>query len=300
MIYDSVIIGGGPAGLSAALVLGRARRNVILFDDNKPRNAVTQESHGYLTRDGITPTEFRQISHAEITNYPSVEIRPVRVSSVQKHSDLFEIVLEDSKSFQARSVILATGLKEKLPTVPHIHDFYGKSLFSCPYCDGWERQDKPLILISESEHAFHMAKTVWNWSHDLTVCTNGHQPLTKDQLETLQQKGIQIISDRITNLVGKGGHLEKVIFETQGEKDFETGFVTTQWFQASSFGSELGCEVNAQNLMVVDPLGRTTVPGVYAAGESLGFPSQLIIAAAEGSRAAAGVNMDLIEKEFAV
>lgn len=299
MNFDCAIIGGGPAGLNAALVLGRARRTVILFDDNQPRNAVTQESHGFLTRDGVKPAEFRHIAHQEISKYPSVEIRPIRITEVGNQAGSFELVANNREAFQARTLILATGLKDILPAIDGIHDYYGKSLFSCPYCDGWELKDRPLVVISEDERTFHMAKIVWNWSRDVLVCTNGHHPLTSEQHETLRRKGIQIVEDRITGLVGKHGYLERIVFATQGESSRTGGFVVTQLRQASPFGEALGCEMDAMGRIVTDPLGRTTVPGVYAAGEATGGgPSQLIIAAAEGSRAAAGVNTDLIESEF--
>jgi thioredoxin reductase len=300
MIIDCAIIGGGPAGLNAALVLGRARRTVLVFDENQPRNAVTQESHGFLTRDGVKPNEFRAIAHQEISKYPSVEIQHVRVTGIRHADDSFEITTEKGDLLSAKTVLLATGLKEILPTIDGLHDYYGKSVFSCPYCDGWELKEKPLVVIAEEgQQAFHMAKIVWNWSHDLLLCTNGHQILTEAQRETLRKKGIQVVEDRITALVGKHGQLERIVFATQEEKRREGGFVASQLLQASPFGEVLGCEMNVMGGIVTDPLGRTTVPGVYAAGDALvGVPHQLIIAAAAGSRAAAGVNTDLTESEF--
>jgi thioredoxin reductase len=299
MIIDCAIIGGGPAGLNAALVLGRARRTVLVFDDNQPRNAVTQETHGFLTRDGVKPAEFRSIAHQEISKYPSVELHHTRVSDVSNHESWFELVADNSEVVQARNIILATGLKETLPAIDSIHDYYGKSLFSCPYCDGWELKDKPLIVIAEeAQHAFHMAKLVWNWSRNLLVCTNGHALLTAEQKATLQKKEIQVVEDRITALVGERGMLERVVFASHEESARQGGFVVPYWSQASSFGAQLGCDTNAIGGTVTDPLGRTSVKGVYAAGEVLGGTSQLIVAAAQGSMAGAGVNTDLTQSEF--
>ncbi len=300
MVVDCVILGGGPAGLNAALVLGRARRTVLVFDDNQPRNAVTQESHGFLTRDGVKPDEFRNIAHQEISKYPSVEIRHTRITDVRNHESLFELVVDNSTVVQARTIILATGLKETLPAIAGIHDYYGKSLFSCPYCDGWELKEKPLVVIAEEgQPAFHMAKVVWNWSRDVLVCTNGHALLTQEQKETLQRNEIQVVEDTITALVGKNGMLERVMFAFHEESTRQGGFVVPQWSQASGFGTLLGCDMNALGGIVTDDFGRTTIPGVYAAGDaSVVIPSQLIIAAASGSRAAAGVNTDLTESAF--
>ncbi len=299
MLFDCAIIGGGPAGLTAALVLGRAKRNIVMFDDNQPRNAVTEESHGFLTRDGVKPDEFRKIAHQEISKYSSVEIRQSRITSMSNHGHSFELLENNDTVFQAKTIILATGLKETLPPIDGIHDLYGKSLFNCPYCDGWELRDRPLVVISEGPHTFHMVKNIWNWSRDLLVCTNGHSVLIEEQQETFSRNKIRVNESPITTLVGKNGMLERVIFATGEESAREGGFVAPQWFQASSFGQMLGCEMNAMGGSVTDNFGRTTVKGVYAAGDAANVaPSQLILASAQGSMAAAGVNTDLIESEF--
>ena len=299
MLLDCAIIGGGPAGLNAALVLGRARRNVIVFDDNQPRNAVTGESHGFLTRDGIKPDEFKAIAQQEISRYPSVAMQQARITEVSKQEDLFQLVADNGAAFQAKNIILATGLKEALPAVAGIHGYYGKSLFSCPYCDGWELRDRPLIVIAEEEQgALHMTRLVWNWSRDLLVCTNGRFNFTDVQKEMLRRKEIQIIEDDITGLFGQNGMMERVVFASHSESKRQGGFVVTKWRQAADFGAALGCDTNAMGGITFDRLGKTSVKGVYAAGE-VGFPSQVIVAAAEGSLAAAGVNMDLTESEFA-
>ncbi len=299
MLVDCAIIGGGPAGLQAALVLGRARRRVLVFDENRPRNAVTQASHGFVTRDGVKPHEFRSLAHQELEQYPSVDMQPVRVTTLRQAADDFEISTAKGDVFSAKTVLLATGLKEMLPLIDGLQDYYGKSVFCCPYCDGWELRDRPLVVISEGPQTFHLVKVVWNWSHDLLVCTNGHQVLTEEQQATLHQKGIEVVEDRIIALVGEHGQLERIVFATQEARARRGGFVAPQLLQASPFGEALGCEMNALEGIVTDPFGRTTVSGVYAAGDaSVVVPAQLIIAAAEGSRAAAGVNTDLTERDF--
>ncbi|WP_028776856.1 NAD(P)/FAD-dependent oxidoreductase [Shimazuella kribbensis] len=299
MIMDCAIIGGGPAGLNAALVLGRAKRNVILFDDNNPRNRVTKESHGFITRDGIHPMEFRKIAHQEISHYPSVEMQNVRITKVEtdKYPAYFCLTQADGEKIYAKNIILATGLKENLPAINGINDFYGKSLFNCPYCDGWELRNKPLIVISEQQNVFHLTTMVWNWSQDLIVCTNGQQNLNRKQKEKLEQKGIQVQDQKIISLVGKDGQLERVIFENH-EVQRMGGFISPRLIQASSFHELLGCEADDQGKIIKDDFGRTNIKGVYVAGDTI-TPSHLISSAAEGSRAAMGVNADLTEREFA-
>jgi thioredoxin reductase len=151
MLFDCAIIGGGPAGLNAALVLGRARRNTILFDNDNPRNAVTQESHGFITRDGIKPKEFREIAHKEIDKYPSVAYAKKDVTSIIKNNQLFELVTFEKEVYQSKTIIISSGLKDVLPNIENISDYYGKSLFNCPYCDGWELRDKPLVVIIDDQ-----------------------------------------------------------------------------------------------------------------------------------------------------
>ncbi|REE80181.1 thioredoxin reductase [Paenibacillus taihuensis] len=299
MLLDCIIIGGGPAGLNAALVLGRARRNVIIFDDNKPRNAVTHQSNGFITRDGIAPTEFRQFAHQDLRKYPSILTRQERVTTVQPINGVFQAVSEQGYSFHARSVILATGLKETLPAVRGIHDYYGKSLFSCPYCDGWELRDKPLVLIADHESAFFLAKKVYQWSRDLMFCTNGIPLLTFEQKDKLYRRGIRVMEQKITALIGAGGMLKQIQFEDGTAVDRAGGFVTPGWTHASPLVDMLACQTNEMGAVVKDHFGRTSVPGVYVAGDtSFQPPAQVIVAAGEGCKAAIAVNTDLVEADF--
>jgi thioredoxin reductase len=301
MLFDSAIIGGGPAGLNAALILGRARRNVILFDNNNPRNAVTQESHGFITRDGIKPKEFREIAHSEIGRYPSVIYAKREVTSVIKNNKpLFELVTSENERYQSKTIIISTGLKDVLPSIDNISEYYGRSLFHCPYCDGWELRDKPLVvIIGEQVQGFHFIQTIYNWSKDLIVCTNGEAFLSSAQRTLLQNKEIKIIENKIKNFVGKNGQMEKVIFEDGKSVLRKGGFVMPKLIQSSDFGKQLGCEYNSLGGIAIDSFGRTNIQGVYAAGDaSVVAPAQIIIAAAEGVRAAAGVNTDLTQKEF--
>ena len=301
MLLDCAIIGGGPAGLNAALMLGRARRKVLLFDDNKPRNAVTQHSHGFITRDGVHPAEFRALGQQEIVKYPSVEIQAVRVEMVRKQGVTFELVATSGETFEARTLLLATGIQESLPAVERIHDYYGKSLFNCPYCDGWELRDKPLVIIAENEMgAFHTPKVLYNWSSDIVVCTNGHQVLHEEQKLFLKKHGIPVIEEKIVALGGQAGQLERIVFESSPAIERVGGLVGVQWKQATPIGQDLGCETNTLGGIATDELGRTTVKGVYAAGDTVThlMGAQLIAAAASGSKVAAGINTDFITSYF--
>jgi thioredoxin reductase len=274
-----------------------------LFDNNNPRNAVTQESHGFITRDGIKPKEFREIAHKELGRYPSVTYAKREVTSVIKNDNeqLFEFVTsENEERYQSKTIIIATGLKDVLPSIDNISDYYGKSLFHCPYCDGYELRDKPLVvIIGEQVQGFHFIQTIYNWSKDLIVCTNGKDLQNSDQKDLLKNRGIKIIENKIKNFDGKNGQIEKIVFENGESISRKGGFVMPQLIQASDFGKHLGCQYNPLGGIFVDSFGRTNIQGVYAAGDaSVISPAQLIIAAADGVRAAAGVNNDLTQKEF--
>lgn len=299
-MFDCTIIGGGPAGLNAALILGRAKRKVVLFDNNQARNKVTQESHGFITRDGVSPTEFRELAHQDISKYSSVKVERVKIIEIEKESNnLFTLTTEEGNKYSSRKIILATGLKEELPSVKGIKEYYGKSLFSCPYCDGWELRDQPLVLIGENSNTAHLAKMIYQWSHDLVVCTNGKPILGEEDELQLKKKGVIIKKERIETLAGSNGKLEKVIFEDGTTMNRMGGFVTTDLKQPNHLAISLGCELDKNNGIVVDAFGRTTSDGVYAAGDTtFSGPSQLIIAAGQGVRTAAGINHDLVMEEF--
>lgn len=299
MRYDCAIVGGGPAGLNAALVLGRARRTVLLLDDDKPRNRVTRASHGFVTRDGVQPAEFRRIAHEELARYPTVATMRQEVIRVNRAPAGFVLETANGSFYEAGRILLATGLKEWFPDIAGFADFYGRSLFNCPYCDGWELRDKRLVLVSESAGAFHTAKLLHNWSRDLIVCTNWQTNLSAEQQITLHRHGIIVYTKPIAAFAGTDGRLEEIKFKDGTSIPRDGGFVTPRFAQKSEFGEQLGCDTNAYGGLVTDAFGRTSVSGVYAAGDSsVVTPSQLIIAAAEGSRAAMGVNADLTEEVF--
>ncbi|WP_369381132.1 NAD(P)/FAD-dependent oxidoreductase [Lysinibacillus fusiformis] len=298
--YDCMIIGGGPAGLSAALTLGRARRKVALVDNGTNRNRVTQESHGFLTRDGIKPQEFKNLASKDIESYPSITMMDQTVREIIKDdiTGLFLVNTSENKSYISEKILLATGIQEEFP-LPQIRQYYGKSLFSCPYCDGWELRDKPLAIIAENEeHISHMTKLVFNWSQDLIIFTNGHQLSEKVQND-FEQKKIKVYTNTIKDLHGDDGNLSSVELET-GENILRAGgFVVPSFYRPNKFAQQLNCQVDENGTVMTDGAGRTTAAGIYTAGETeKGGPSSLMIAAAEGFKAATSINMDITIERF--
>lgn len=299
-IFDCIIVGAGPAGLSSSLTLGRARRNIAVFDNGTNRNRVTQESHGFITRDGIKPQEFKEIGLHELMKYPSISYFNKTVTEMIKddNSEQFIVKTTDGQEFSTRKIILATGIQEVF-SIPSVRNYYGKSLFSCPYCDGWELRDQPLVIMADKEeHVMHMAKLVYNWSKDLVVTTNG-VVLSKQGVKELQKRKIEIKTEPIKNLIGDDGYLQKIEFVT-GETIIRTGgFVVPSFYRPNQFVEKLGCEIQENGAAITDGAGRTTQKNIYIAGETeASGPSSLMIAAAVGSKAAFSVNMDLTMERF--
>ncbi|MFP7343428.1 NAD(P)/FAD-dependent oxidoreductase [Bacillus safensis] len=297
MLLDCAIIGGGPAGLSAALVVGRGRKQVIVFDDELPRNRVTQESHGFITNDGMTPFEIRRAGEADLQKYPNIKIKRSRINDIQKREEFFTLLTHEGDTFEAKKIILATGLQDILPEIEGIHDVYGKTLFSCPFCDGWELKDKALALIAENQRALHMAKLLSNWTKDLIVFSNGHVLAEEDKV-LLTAHSIQVIDVPIVSIDHDNGQLRSLQLANGEIVKREGGFVASEFKQSAPFAEMLGCQMTKNAGIETDILGRTTVSGVFACGDSLGGPAQLVLAAAAGSQAGMGVIHELVQEEF--
>jgi thioredoxin reductase len=295
---DVVIIGGGPAGLSAALNLGRARASVVVVDAGRPRNAATLRSHGFLTRDGIPPLELRKLARAELAAYPNVRVldRTVVTALLEKdgHDDLRFIAALQGRgagippAVAARSVLVATGLRETLPGIPNLRAFYGMSIFSCAACDAWELQDRPLALIGETADLATRARLIARWTDRLTVFTNGSNAVDTVEEAELAASGIIVERRVIDDLEGDRGAVTAVRLVDGERVEIDGGFVRPQWHPALDFVAGIDLERDAFGNLVTDRSGRTSVPGLYAAGDAASpGPQQLIVAAGQGARAAA-------------
>jgi thioredoxin reductase len=213
-MLDVIIVGGGPAGLSAALTLGRACRQVLLCDADEPRNAASHSLHGFITRDGTNPNELRRMARAELSTYDTVEIRSARVADAQRHERSFEVTLEDGSRLWSRTLLLATGVLDRLPAVPGMDDLYGRGVYHCPYCDGWEVRDAPLAVYGRGKRGFALALELTQWSREITLCTDGPARLTNESLQRLTRNGINIRTERILHLEGRDGSLKRVAFSS--------------------------------------------------------------------------------------
>ncbi len=293
---DVAIIGAGPAGLTAALNLVRARRTVLLLDSNRPRNAATFSAHGFLTRDGVSPLELRRLGAEEVAGYPEATIVKTVVTSVSPDADGGFIVQAEAPGTGvatealARTVLLATGLIETLPALPSIRAFYGTSIHSCIECDGWEKRDAPLALIGETDDLADRARFLANWSDDIIVFTNGVARITDADEAELAGRGIRVERRVIADIAGDRDRMTGVVLEDGDTIVRAAGFIRPIWTPSLAFAESLGLATDEEGLLVVDADGRTSVPGVYAAGDiTPPGPQQLIMAAGHGARVAGAI-----------
>lgn len=298
---DVVVVGGGPAGLSAALNLARARTSVLLVDAGRPRNAATLRSHGFLTRDGIPPIELRKLGRAELEAYPDVRIvERAPVTRVFRDEAGFVIALGGRAAaalgeVRTRAVVLATGLRETLPEIPSLRSFYGITLFSCAACDAWDLRDRPLALIGETPDLASRARLLARWTPHLTVFTNGTAAVDAVDEAELAASGITVDRRVIADLEGERGRVAAVRLADGARVEIDGGFVRPVWDAPLDVVADLAPERDAEGHLVTDRSGRTSVAGLYAAGDvAAPGPQQLIVAAGQGARVAAVLVHDLV------
>jgi thioredoxin reductase len=299
-VHDVIVVGAGPAGLSAALNLVRARRTTLVFDSNRPRNAATLHAHGYLTRDGISPLELRKIGRAEVESYPNAVVALARVGSIEQHDGGFVVSAVGLRGAadrveRTRTVLIATGLAETMPAIPSIRAYYGTHLHSCLECDGYEKADEALALIGETPDLARRAHELSQWSRDLIVFTNSADTITEGEQRALAAIGIRVERRVIDDIVGERATMSGIRLADGDVIARTSGFVRPVWTPTLDYVQDLALDRDAAGLVVVDARGRTSVPGVYAAGDSTApGPQQLIVAAGEGATTAAAINRDLL------
>lgn len=296
-MYDVIIVGAGPAGLSAALMLGRSRRRVLVFDTGRPRNAASRAMHGFLSRDGMPPSEFLRVAREQLKKYDTVECRDIEVIRAECSDARFHVTLADGVRLAARKLLIATGVVDNLPDIPGFRELYGRGVFHCPYCDGWEFRDQPLAVYGRGARGFGLSLELTGWSRDIVLCTDGASEIEPDDLARLTRNGIAVREDRVARLEGDQS-VERIVFENGDALARRAVFFTTGQTQQSELARLLGCEINDKGTVRTGKYETTHLTGLYVAGDASRAVQWVVVAAAEGAEAAFAINTDLLKEDL--
>ncbi len=287
--FDVAIVGGGPAGLTAALILGRMRRRVLVLDADDPAHGVSDGVHGFLGHDGTPPFDLRRTAQEQLRPYESVTSRTETVDDIRRTTSGFSVTAGET-TWDAGVLLLATGMKYELPEIDGIAELWGRGIYHCPYCHGWEVREKPLAVYGAG--ATHLALLLTSLSDDVVLLTDGTPSLCGEEAEDLRQRGITIRDEPVDHLEGEDGKLARVGFADGSSLDRAALFFVPS-FAPSPIPAQLGCDLDESGAVVIDEEGRTSVPGVFAAGDATTDKKAVVLAAAAGSRAGYAINAGL-------
>lgn len=290
-----MIVGGGPAGLSAALVLGRACRTVRLIDAGRPRNAASTAVHGFLSRDGVTPAELRRLGRADLARFADVHLDDgTVVHAACDANGGFRVETADGVVHRCRKLVLATGVVDILPDVPGFDGLYGRSIFHCPFCDGWPVRGQRLAAYGRGAAGAGLALELLGWSSDIVLCSDGSCELDDADRATLARNGIDVVEDRIESFHGEDGRLRHVVLAGRPPLARDAVFFTLGQRQASPLARALGCRLTDKGIVDTARHESTNVPGVYVVGDASRNLQWVALAAAEGAEAGFAIALALM------
>jgi thioredoxin reductase len=304
---EVIIIGGSYAGLSAAMALGRSLRNVLIIDSGMPCNRQTPHSHNFITHDGETPKAMTEKAKEQVLAYDTVQFhRGLAVSGMSIKNGIpngmengFEITTENGATFTAQKLLFATGVLDMLDTrIKGLEECWGISVLHCPYCHGYEVRHQRIGIIANGETGFELARLISNWTNNLTLFTNGQSTLTTDQTERLQRHTITVVEHTISALEHQHGAVRSIVFDNGSRATIDALFTRPAFRQHCDIPQMLGCAMTEQGYVQVDGFHRTSVHGVYAAGDNASMMRALSAAVATGTMAGAFINKELIEESF--
>jgi thioredoxin reductase len=294
--YDVVVIGGGAAGLSAALVLSRARRTVLVVDSGSPRNAPAAHMHGFLSRDGLPPGELLELGRDEVRGYGGEILAGTVTELVPNGRSGFWVLLSDGQRVSARRLLLTTGLRDELPDIPGLRERWARDVLHCPYCHGYEVRDQRLGVLGGAPDTVRYAQIVRQWADDVVFFAPAGT-LTAAERSQLVARAIGIVEGTVARVLVEDDHLRGVEMDDGRVIPRAALFVPPRFVPNNDLLLGLGCAVDDDGWPVKDPTGLTTVPGVWVAGNLANARAQVITAAGEGSAAAIALNADLVDDD---
>jgi thioredoxin reductase len=286
---DVVVVGGGPAGLSAALMLGRCRRSVVVCDAGRPRNRASRALHGYLSRDGVNPGELLRLGRLEAESY-GVRHLEATVTAVQRVGQVFRVGLDAGTPLTGRRVLIATGVEDHLPPVLGMDACYGRSVYHCPYCDGWEWRDRGIAAYGRGRGGAALALSLRTWTPDVVLVSDGPSRLPRAAADALERQGIEVRTERLRALRHHDGVLEALEFADGSTLARQALFFTAGQHQQATLARDLGCEVTRKGTIRTDRFGQTCVEGIFVVGDASRDVQFVSVAAAEGAKAAVAIN----------
>ncbi|PVH26163.1 NAD(P)/FAD-dependent oxidoreductase [Sphingobacterium corticibacter] len=296
-IFDTIILGGSYAGLSAAMALGRSLRKVLVIDNGQPCNRQTPHSHNFLTQDGKTPAEIAAVAREQVAQYDTVQFLSDSVVTASSSDDIFTVTTSTQNQYQAKKIIIGTGIRDIMPEIPGFAACWGISVIHCPYCHGYEFRGKRngILVPEDPAAALHLSGLVQNLSDDVTLFTNGRSPFDDEQLLNFKNRSIQINSDKITEITHQNGNIEHLAFDNGKTTALDALYARVPFDLHHDIAEQLGCSKTEMGLLQVDAFQKTTVPGVYACGDICNPMRSVATAVYTGNLAGAMVNMALCE-----
>jgi thioredoxin reductase len=291
---EVAIVGGGVAGLSAALVLGRSRRRTVVVDAGEPRNAPSPGVHSFFSRDGMLPGDLLRVGREQLAPYASVQLRRGRVTTAERVGDGFRLHLDDGGMVAARRVVLALGVVDELPEIAGLRERWGHGVFHCPYCHGWEMRDQPLAVFGNGGDGVRLARLATGWTGDVVLCTNGPAAFGDKERALLVRCGIAVREQRIARVEGEGKGVSGVVFEDGDVLPRAGVLVRPPFRQRSDLPAALGCALTEQGVIRTDEDGRTSVPGVFAVGDCASLMQQVAVGVGQAARTAIALNNELV------
>ena len=296
--FDVIIVGGSYAGLSAAMSLGRALRNVLIIDSGLPCNRQTPHSHNFITQDGEKPGVIAEKAKGQVLKYDTVKFLTDLAVNATKTDKGFEITTQSEKIFSARKLVFATGLKDKMLNIKGFSECWGITVLHCPYCHGYEVKNQKTGIFANGYGAFHLSRLINTWTKDLTIFTNGKSELTQEQTDEIKRHNISIVEKDIASLKHKDGVVEEIIFSDNSTCQLEVIYSRPPFEQHCKIPELLGCELTEQGLIKVDAFQKTTVDNVFACGDSSNPLRSVPFAVSTGSNTGVFLNNAITEEDF--